>query len=76
MPRKNVRFENATGDSLAGILDTPDTEPRAYALFAHCFTCSKNLKAATHLSRALVDTGIAVLRLRLHRARTERRRLC
>lgn len=62
MPRKNVRFENDHGESLAGILDLPDTEPAAFALFAHCFTCSKNLKAAAHLSRALVDANIAVLR--------------
>lgn len=62
MPRKNVRFDNADGLSLAGILDTPATPPAAYALFAHCFTCSKNLRAANHLSGALVDAGLAVLR--------------
>ena len=62
MPRKNVRFKNPEGESLAGILDLPDLSPTAFALFAHCFTCSKNLKAATHLSRALVDAGFAVLR--------------
>lgn len=62
MPRKDVRFENDNGESLAGILDTPESTPAAYALFAHCFTCSKNLKAATHLTRALLDAGIAVLR--------------
>ncbi len=62
MPRKNVRFKNPGGESLAGILDLPDSPPTAFALFAHCFTCSKNLKAATHLSRALVDAGFAVLR--------------
>jgi len=57
-----VNFPNADGDALAGILDLPPGEPRAYALFAHCFTCSKNLKAATNISRALTDAGIAVLR--------------
>lgn len=62
MPRKNVRFDNAEGQSLAGILDLPATQPVAFALFAHCFTCSKNLKAAGHLSRALTGAGIAVLR--------------
>ena len=36
--------------------------PRAYALFAHCFTCSKESKAATFISEALTDAGIAVLR--------------
>ena len=62
MPSKNLRFDNGDGLSLAGILDVPRGEPDAYALFAHCFTCSKNLKAANHLSRALTDTGLAVLR--------------
>ena len=62
MPRKNVRFKNPEGESLAGILDLPESPPTAFALFAHCFTCSKNLKAAIHLSRALVDAGFAVLR--------------
>ena len=40
----------------------PTTEPRAYALFAHCFTCSKNIKAATTISRSLTEAGFAVLR--------------
>lgn len=62
MPRKNVRFENAAGLSLAGILDTPSVTPSAYVLFAHCFTCSKNLKVANHLSGALTDAGLGVLR--------------
>ena len=62
MPRENVRFQNDRGESLAGILDLPDSTPAAFALFAHCFTCSKNLKAAGHLSRALVAANIAVLR--------------
>lgn len=62
MPRKNVRFKNDDGEALAGILDLPESAPIAFALFAHCFTCSKNLKAAAHLSRALVDAGFAVLR--------------
>jgi putative redox protein len=62
MQSKNVTFPNAAGHSLAGILDLPVEEPVAWALFAHCFTCSKNLKAANHISRSLVDAGIAVLR--------------
>ena len=62
MQSKNVAFPNAEGQSLAGILDLPADEPVAWAIFAHCFTCSKNLKAASHVSRALVDEGIAVLR--------------
>ncbi len=62
MPSKNVVFENDGGHALAGILDEPATAPLAYALFAHCFTCSKNLKAAANIARALNDAGIAVLR--------------
>ncbi len=62
MQKKNVTFENSAGEKLAGILDLPVSPPRAYALFAHCFTCSKNLKAATNISQALTDAGFAVLR--------------
>ena len=59
---QKVSFMNDDGESLAGMLDTPAQKPRAYALFAHCFTCSRNLKAATHIARTLNDAGIAVLR--------------
>ena len=62
MPREKVQFENAAGEQLAGFLDLPTTPPSAFALFAHCFTCSKNLKAAGNISRSLNDAGIAVLR--------------
>ena len=62
MLHHQVRFENAEGHELAGVLDMPDKSPRAWALFAHCFTGSKNLKATRHISRALNDSGIAVLR--------------
>ena len=62
MPNQNVVFENSSGHSLSGVLDTPETPPVAYALFAHCFTCSTNLKAATNIARSLNDAGIAVLR--------------
>jgi len=62
MQKQNVTFENGAGESLAGILDLPVTPPHAYALFAHCFTCSKNLRAATNISQALTEAGFAVLR--------------
>jgi len=62
MQSKNVEFLNSAGDALAGFLDLPVGEPRAFALFAHCFTCSKNLKAATNISRSMTAAGIAVLR--------------
>ncbi len=57
-----VRFPGALGAELAGRLDTPLLPPRAYALFAHCFTCSKESKAASFISAALTEHGIAVLR--------------
>ena len=67
MPSQKMTFTGSQGDTLAARLDLPDdagnnTPPRAYALFAHCFTCSKNLGAAVQLSRALVERGWAVLR--------------
>jgi len=63
MPTNTVHFENARGQSLAAQLDMPaDGRPLAYALFAHCFTCSKNLKAVGHLTRAITRAGYAVLR--------------
>jgi len=58
-----VSFPGAGGDALAARLDLPSgTAPRAYALFAHCFTCSKETRAATSISDALTAAGIAVLR--------------
>ena len=63
MGRQTVEFPNAAGEKLAGILETPDgRSPRACALFAHCFTCTKNIRAASQISAALVERGIAVLR--------------
>jgi len=63
MTPQKLTFENADGHRLAARLDLPvDGEPVASALFAHCFTCSKNLAAAGHVSRALTQAGIAVLR--------------
>lgn len=64
MPRIKLEFPNAEGQTLAGLLETPpDGVPTSrYALFAHCFTCSKDIAAATRISRALAARGIAVLR--------------
>lgn len=62
MPGTPVRFENAAGHTLTGVLDQPADTPRATALFAHCFTCSKDLKAVGRIAHALNDAGIAVLR--------------
>ena len=57
-----LRFPGADGQQLSAILDRPTSAARAYALFAHCFTCSKDSLAAFHISRALAAQGIAVLR--------------
>ncbi len=62
MPGMSVNIENTSGHTLTGILDRPTGPHRATALFAHCFTCSKDLKAVTRIARALNDAGIAVLR--------------
>ncbi len=61
MASESVRFERE-GRTLAGRLDQPAGPPRAYALFAHCFTCGKDLTAAARLARALTEDGFAVLR--------------
>src|SRR5258708_4786533 len=56
-----VEFSGASGTTLAARLDLPPT-PRAYALFAHCFTCGKDIFAAARIAEGLVAHGIAVLR--------------
>lgn len=58
----HLQFAGSAGAPLDARLDLPDGEPTAYALFAHCFTCSKEIPAATQIARGLVDVGIAVLR--------------
>ena len=63
MNLKKLEFTNEAGHKLAARLDLPsDDAPSAYALFAHCFTCSKNIRAISHISRALTSHGIAVMR--------------
>ncbi|MGH1359082.1 MAG: bifunctional alpha/beta hydrolase/OsmC family protein [Burkholderiaceae bacterium] len=57
-----IEFPSAQGDKLAARLDLPDITPRGYALFAHCFTCSKDTKGAAYIARALVEQGFGVLR--------------
>ncbi len=59
---EKVEFTGATGDKLAARLDEPPAPPIAYALFAHCFTCSKDIFAAKRVAENLVENGIAVLR--------------
>jgi len=62
MPAERFDFPNARGERLAALLDAPPGEPRSYALFAHCFTCGKDVHAATRIAQALTALGIAVLR--------------
>jgi uncharacterized OsmC-like protein/alpha-beta hydrolase superfamily lysophospholipase len=62
MPAERFDFPNAKGEKLAAVLDLPEGSPRAYALFAHCFTCGKNVVAAKRIADALTVLGIAVLR--------------
>ena len=62
MPTQQVSFEGANGHTLAARLETPPGTPKAYALFAHCFSCGKDSTAAVKVSRALAARGIATLR--------------
>ncbi len=59
---EKLTFPGSSGEALAARLDMPAGSPRAYALFAHCFTCSKDIFAAARISEALVERGFAVLR--------------
>lgn len=59
---EKLTFEGAGGEALAARLDRPDGQPRAYALIAHCFTCSKDLVALARTSAHLAAHGIAALR--------------
>lgn len=62
MVSKKAVFQNKDGDLLSGLLEIPDHQTKSYAIFAHCFTCSKNSRAAGFVARALAQLGIAVLR--------------
>lgn len=60
---ESITFPNSLGHQLAGRLDRPDgSVPIAYALFSHCFTCSKDIKSMNWASKALAERGVAVLR--------------
>src|SRR5256885_14757498 len=62
MASRTVRFPSSGPHELAGRLELPAGAPRAWAVFAHCFTCSKDSKAAAYISQSLAARGIAVLR--------------
>ncbi len=59
---EKISFTGALGETLAARLDRPDGPVKAYALWAHCFSCTKDVFAASRVARALTDSGIAVLR--------------
>ncbi|MGF1592086.1 MAG: alpha/beta fold hydrolase [Kiloniellaceae bacterium] len=59
---EKVTFAGSDGATLAARLDLPAGRPRAYALFAHCFTCNKDIFAAARIAHGLAERGIAVLR--------------
>ena len=65
MPTERFQFTGEGGHQLAAALDLPDGPVHAYALFAHCFTCGKDVLAAKRIATALAAKGIAVLRFDL-----------
>lgn len=64
MPRSRTKLEfpGTDGLAIAGLLEMPEENPLAFALFAHCFTCGKDVVSASRIARALVARGFAVLR--------------
>ncbi|RLD28333.1 MAG: osmotically inducible protein C [Bacteroidetes bacterium] len=63
MKIQKVTFLNNEGQQLSGRLELPiNQQPHNFAIFAHCFTCNKNLSAVKNISRALTSNGFGVLR--------------
>src|SRR5436305_1451211 len=62
MPTERFQFRGEGGHQLAASLDLPERQPLAYALFAHCFTCGKDVLAARRIATTLAARGVAVLR--------------
>ena len=63
MKTKTISFKNSKGINLSGKLELPENQqPVAYAIFAHCFTCNKNLSAVKNIARALKSNGFGVVR--------------
>lgn len=63
MKTKKITFQNNEGDNLAARIELPsEGNPKYFALFAHCFTCNKNLSAISNISRALTAEGFGLLR--------------
>jgi putative redox protein len=57
-----IEIEGHDGTPLSALIDRPIAEPKAWALFAHCFSCSKDIQAARHIAQRLVEQGLGVLR--------------
>jgi uncharacterized OsmC-like protein/pimeloyl-ACP methyl ester carboxylesterase len=62
MRSEKFEFPNGQGEKLAAVLDLPLGKPTAFALFAHCFTCGKDIRSARSIAEGLAMQGIAVLR--------------
>ncbi|MFG0304868.1 MAG: alpha/beta hydrolase family protein [Phycisphaerales bacterium JB040] len=61
--QEKIRFAGSRGGELAGVLETPvEGAPVGWALFAHCFTCSKDLRVVREIAGRLTDAGFGVLR--------------
>lgn len=60
--RQRTSFRNSEGHTLAAALELPDTDPLGFVLFAHCFSCGKDISAASRIARALTSQGFGVLR--------------
>ncbi len=59
MKSEKISFKNHAGEDLAAVIEWPeDEQPLGFALFAHCFTCTKNIAAAVNISRALSRSGL------------------
>lgn len=62
MPTQKITFEGHSGEMLAARLDMPAGLAKAFAIFAHCFTCTKDIPAAARVARKLSSLGVAVMR--------------
>ena len=63
MKHQKLKIKNRKGNALNTSIDLPvDRKPRAYAIFAHCFTCNSNLNAVRNISLSLTEKGFAVVR--------------
>ena len=60
--REKIKFKNNKGQLLSAFLELPEGEPLGYAIFAHCFTCNKNLTAVRNIGKSLNNNGIAVFK--------------